>query len=107
MNFYSLQEQATALALEALEEATPVRPESCGLDRRSAGTLFIGDDYVAVAKSSDRTLQYYGGFEYVDKEYRTELGGYVFYSTEDERVAEHHDRVSGVEGNSDEPENEE
>jgi hypothetical protein len=59
-----------------------------GLDIR-CGRLFVNEDGIAVGKDQDRSLQYYGGFEYVDKDYRYELGGYVFYTVDDERVREH------------------
>jgi len=59
-----------------------------GLDLR-CGRLFVNEDGIAVSKDSDRSLQYYGGFEYVDKDYRHELGGYVFYTVDDDRVREH------------------
>jgi hypothetical protein len=36
-------------------------------------------------------MQYYGGFEYVYKEYRHEMGDYVFYLAEDDRVGGHID----------------
>ena len=59
-----------------------------GLDPR-CGRLFVNDEGIAVSKDSDRSLQYYGGFEYVDKDYRHELGEFVFYSVDDNRVREH------------------
>ena len=59
-----------------------------GLDPR-CGRLFVSDEGIAVSKDSDRGLQYYGGFEYVDKDYRFELGDFVFYSVDDNRVREH------------------
>jgi hypothetical protein len=59
-----------------------------GLDPR-CGRLFVNDEGIAVSKDSDRSLQYYGGFEYVDKDYRHELGEFVFYSVDDDRVREH------------------
>lgn len=69
-----------------------VKAAELGLDPR-CGRLYIDDECIAVDASNDRTLQYYGGFEYVDKDYRTEIGGYVFYSREDDRVAEHMDTL--------------
>jgi hypothetical protein len=70
---------------------TKVRAEECGLDRR-CGYIHIGENCIAVSKHNDNTLQYYGGFEYVDKDYRDELGEWVFYFDEDDRVREHLDR---------------
>ena len=59
-----------------------------GLDQRAAYSgIYVdleNEEFVAVAAGSDRILQYYGGFEYIDKEYRHELGNYVFYMTEND-----------------------
>ena len=71
-----------------MEQISPARDNN-GLDPRSACTLYISGDAIAVPKSQDNTLQYYGGFEYVDKEFRKELGDYVFYLYDDDRVAGH------------------
>ena len=55
------------------------RASDLGLDQR-AGYLFQVDDRtIAVPKYEDSALQYYGGFEYVDKQFRKEVGDYVFY----------------------------
>lgn len=71
--------------------------KSVGLDPRSAYELYITKDGIAVSKDEDRRLQYYGGFEYVSKEFRTELGEYVFYSIGDDRVYECLDRFYSTE----------
>ena len=70
--------------------------EDLGLDSRAAYRLYVDADRtcIAVDKRNDRVLQYYGGFEYVDKEFRREMGNWVFYFAEDDRVAEHLDRLS-------------
>jgi hypothetical protein len=59
-----------------------------GLDPR-CGSIYINEDCIAVDKCRQGTLEYYGGFEYVNKDYRYEMGGYVFYLALDSRVAEH------------------
>lgn len=56
-----------------------------GLDPR-CGRLYADEEHIVVDKSRDGTLQYYGGFEYIDKENRIEVGDYVFYSANDSRV---------------------
>jgi hypothetical protein len=57
-----------------------------GLDERATyGGLWVdtqNEEFIACKASDDRVLQYYGGFEYIDKEYRKELGVYVFYLAE-------------------------
>lgn len=65
--------------------------ENVGLDSR-CGVIYISEEAIAVDKHNDRTLQYYGGFEYVNKEYRAEVGDYVFYTADDDRVRDHIDR---------------
>lgn len=63
-------------------------PEDLGLDERAAYRLYVDKDRtcIAIEKRNDRPLQYYGGFEYVDKEYRQECGNWVFYLATDDRV---------------------
>lgn len=71
------------------EHATMVEPIKLGLDERSAPKLFVTKDAIIAAKSDDGRLQYYGGFEYVNKQFRQEIGDYVFYLSEDARIREH------------------
>lgn len=61
---------------------------TCGLDPRAAHRMFIGREGIIVSKAHDRTLQYYGGFEYVDGDYRHEIGAYVLYMIDASRVQE-------------------
>lgn len=65
--------------------------DNVGLDMR-CGRIYINEECIAVDKYRQGTLEYYGGMEYVDKEYRHTLGEYVFYLAEDNRVREHIDR---------------
>lgn len=62
-----------------------------GLDGR-CGRIFIDEDCIITMKSNRRMLDYYGGFEYVDKEYVQEMGDYVIYLNDDDRVAGHIER---------------
>ena len=73
------------------EEFREVTPKEVGLDPRAGYNIFINEDYIAVSKGNRRTLDYYGGFEYVDEEHVTVLGDMVFYSADDERVQGHLD----------------
>jgi hypothetical protein len=73
------------------DEFRSVKPTEVGLDSRVAYEVFINEDNIAIRKSDRRTLDYYGGFEYVDEEHVTVLGDYVFYSSDDERVQGHLD----------------
>ena len=73
------------------EEFREVTPKEVGLDPRAGYNLFINEDYISVSKGNRRTLDYYGGFEFVDEEHVTVLGDMVFYSADDERVQGHLD----------------
>ena len=73
------------------EEFRLVKPEDVGLESRAGYNLFINEDFISVGKGNRCSLDYYGGFEYVDEEHVTVLGDYVFYSADDERVQGHLD----------------
>lgn len=68
---------------------SPVRADQLGLDYRAGNscTLYVLNDGV-VAKGNVRSLEYYGGFEYVDREYVTKIGDLTIYSDECDRVQE-------------------
>ena len=83
---YNIGQQVGAVVEEQMTE---VQAEDVGLDRRAAYRLWVTEDTIAVRKDQDGGLQYYGGFEYVEKEYRMEMGDWVFYFADDERVADH------------------
>lgn len=66
---------------------TRVKPEAFGLDKRSFGEAITDSfDYIIIKKSDDRSLKYYGGFEYVNDSDRQEYGNYVIYSSAATRV---------------------
>lgn len=97
MDFEDLLDSIDRQVRDFIDKATEVTAEDLGLDRRAAYRLFITDEVIAVPKGDDRVLQYYGGFEYVDKECRHELGDWVFYSANDDRVIGHLNRYNEVE----------
>jgi hypothetical protein len=75
---------------EALEEAQEVSATDLGLDRRASwDSLFVTQEFIAVPLPQDRSMQYYGGFEYVNADHRTQVGDWVFYSSESGRVRGH------------------
>ena len=89
---YELMNEINARVEELIDtEFREVKPEELGLDLRSGFRLFINEDFIVARKSNRRSLDYYGGFEYVDEEHVTVLGDYVFYSADDERVQNHLD----------------
>jgi hypothetical protein len=63
-------------------------PKMFGLDNRSASRLYTDGEYIAVKDREKRTLEYYGGFEYIDDSNKIHLGNYVLYSNTSERVDE-------------------
>ena len=76
-------EQAMAQYLE--ENGTLVSACDVGLDPR-AGMLYVTDDAIVV-RGRTGSLEYYGGFEYVDSELTAQVGEYKVYFADDERVA--------------------
>ncbi len=91
MTYEELYYAAETLVDDLLADADLVRGNAIGLDDRAAYSIWIPKtrDMIIVRKAEDGRMQYYGGFEYVDKSCRMELGGYVIYSSEDDRVARH------------------
>ena len=88
--YHDTNDRVVALLKEQYDECTDM--ESVGLDRRSAPKLYFCEDGIVVYLDHDRALQYYGGFEYVDTMgCRYQLGDWVFYSAEDDRVRDHVD----------------
>jgi hypothetical protein len=89
--FYEIEEEATALAEDAIAdgEGAWVRPSVIGLDPRCGGKLYVCLGFIACSNNDIRSLDYYGGFEYVAPEYRAQVGEYTFFSADDERVQDH------------------
>jgi hypothetical protein len=85
MNFDEVMELAEDFRQKVLSTCPVVSADKVGLDAR-CGSLFIGDDFVASV--SPRTLNYYGGFEYIDPEHVLQIGPVTVYSNESGRVAE-------------------
>ena len=67
------------------QDVTTVNAEAVGLDYRS-GTVYVSVENDFIASASVRSIEYYGGFEYIDSEYTTSLGHIKFYSGETSRV---------------------
>ena len=87
MNLHEVIEDINNITNELINTMTEARAEDLGLDPRSChGTIYTSDEGIAVEKRHDSNLQYYGGFEYVDEDSRYELGDYVFYSADSNRV---------------------
>ena len=59
--------------------------EELGLDFR-CGRILISVDEGFVAACSPRSIEYYGGWEYIDSEFKLDAGDYRFYDREADRV---------------------
>ena len=96
MELFDLIDSVTELTDNFIGNTIKVNPEQLGLDNR-CGSLFVTPDCIGTYKERDRALQYYGGFEYVDSEFRHEMGDYVFYSGHDNRVRDHLEQYLNME----------
>lgn len=76
-NLTQLKQQIENHVEEFVESLHQVNPEQVGLDYR-CGLLFVGED--TVATKTRQRLDYYGGFEYIDKDNVTVFGEWTFYS---------------------------
>ena len=90
MNFDSLVDQVNdTVDLYIRQSCKLTTAAQLGLDPRAGYTLYanVDDCVIAVSNRNRGMLDYYGGFEYVDKENVTTLGGYTFYRGDEcERV---------------------
>lgn len=87
-------------ALAELDESisnsvTSHHPSAAGLDSR-CGTVYQGEDFLATKHR--RSLDYYGGFEYIEPEYVTVVGEWTLYSIEHGRVLEAIEALERVNG---------
>lgn len=91
-------EAMTEAARRFVAQMSEVQARELGLDPRSFwGYAYVDETAIVVNKEQARTLDYYGGFEYVNKDYRREVGDYVFYLAEDDRVRRHIERFMVIE----------
>ena len=86
---WELQEQIECIVDQYFEDASAQRvsAEAVGLDAR-AGYVFISTEEGWIASRNTRSLEYYGGFEYIGEEYRVTVGEITFYSEDHSRVAD-------------------
>ena len=85
---WELEQKVNELVNKYLEEsgAVEVTADKVGLDYR-CGRVYVSleEDWIAV-KGSTSSINYYGGFEYIDSEYETTIGNVTFYEGEPDRV---------------------
>ena len=86
---WQLQEQITKMVDQYFEDsgAARVSAEDIGLDSR-AGYVFVSTEerWIAAVAGNVRSLEYYGGFEYVDD--KLSIDEITFYSGDDSRVTD-------------------
>ena len=102
---WELQEQIEQMVDQYFEDASAIRvsAEAVGLDAR-AGYLFISTEEGWIASRNTRSLEYYGGFEYIGEEYRVTVGEITFYSSDHSRVSdalEYHNAIQEQQGEED------
>ena len=84
---WELEQQVEELVMKYLEEsgAVYVGADMVGLDYRCGRVhISVEEDFVAV--NGRYSIDYYGGFEYIDSDYITTIGRVTFYSGETSRV---------------------
>ncbi len=87
---YKLEQTIEEAVQKYIEESNVVEIgahglEELGLDFR-CGRILISVDEGFVAAGSPRSIEYYGGWEYIDSEYKLDAGDYRFYDREANRV---------------------
>ena len=84
---WELERQVEELVMKYLEDsgAVYVGADMVGLDYRS-GRVHISVEEGFVAVNGRYSIDYYGGFEYIDSDYITTIGHITFYSGDHSRV---------------------
>lgn len=83
----SLLYNINGLMQDFVQSMDQAKPTDLGLDSRCGyDNFFVSDNCIVVYGDDDRLLQYYGGAEYIDKEFRREIGDYVIYLRDGARV---------------------
>lgn len=88
MEFFELQDRINKLAEEFISGMKEVESSEIQIDYRAAFKFFVSADGIACHVSRLGSVEYYGGFEY-ERDYKTHIGEYVFWSIESSRVRSH------------------
>lgn len=83
MDVFEMEMRINEVVEEMLRDLPYVNAAAANLDSR-CGKIKVGEEFIAVSKDSDNRLQYYGGFEYISKEFHKEFGDWVFYMVDEE-----------------------
>ena len=101
MRFDEIQYEVNGVAdnaVDVMKKVTDEQRNNCGIDPRAVREMWYSDDCLAVRGRDRGALDYYGGFEYVDKDFVLVAGDYVFYyGGEDQRVGIVLDMLNGRE----------
>ena len=103
MDYEEIQGKVEELQNELLKECEYVSADAVGLDVRAGMVYVFPAEYVGggfIASDRPGPLDYYGGFEYVDKDCIPHVGTTKIYSGEDSRVAgclEHYNEIHSTE----------
>ena len=87
---YKLLETINNVVQEYIKESNVVEIGSHGLQELGldfrCGRILISVDGGFVAACNPRSIEYYGGWEYIDPEFKLDAGDYRFYDREADRV---------------------
>jgi len=86
-------EKIEDLKYEIIEKCTYHKPGTFGLDAR-AGGVYVCESFIATSLS--RSLDYYGGMEYVDAEDTLQVGELKVYFSNSDRVQDVIDSCIGI-----------
>ena len=83
---------------EGLEQLTDEQMARWPIDPRARPYhMHANEHMLCVPESQRRMLDYYGGFEYVGDDHRMQVGNWIVYSTEDDRVRQVVERMLDIE----------
>jgi len=88
MELLNVIDEANEMLGNVIEDLPYVRADKIGLDSR-AGHVFVdlNDELIITKAHNIRSLEYYGGFEYINDENTTTMGDYKIYGIDgDDRV---------------------
>lgn len=85
-SIYDLVDNINEKIYRMVQDMECVSAKELGLDYR-CGMLSINEECIIIEKRMRGSLEYYGGFEYCDKDFVQHMGDYVIYLNGDNRVA--------------------
>lgn len=82
MIFYEMQDEVNEIVGQYVDKMESINAADIGLDIRAGYSLLINveDGVIGCLKNYRSSLDYYGGFEYVESVCIEVLGDYVFYT---------------------------